>query len=90
MPRGNNKNLFLLSVLKGLTYILGFPSIFKIMCALPKKIFCDSASSDSVRVTTLNAVRRYILRIFSKKDRILYFEVRAKIASSFGEIISQE
>ena len=27
MPRGNNKNLFLLSVLKGLTYILGFPSI---------------------------------------------------------------
>ena len=82
MPRGNNKNLFLLSVLKGLTYILGFPSIFKIMCALPKKF--------RQRVTTLNAVRRYILRFFSKKDRILYFELRAKIASSFGEIISQE
>ena len=39
-----------------------------IFCVAKKSIFFDNASSDSVRVTTLNAIRTYILIIFSKKD----------------------
>ena len=63
-----NKIFFWLSVLNWVKLHFGIPFDFHdyfVRCQ--KSIFCDSVSSDSVRVTTLNAIRTYALRIFSKK-----------------------